>query len=126
MIEAPNVRQIRGEGRRRWFSDDYFDLIVWYQDNGISGFQLCYDRTGTPRVLTWSVKGGAKHNGIDDGDDPLQTYKAIPVLIENNDFDAQAVGIRFHDAAASMPSEISAMVIEQLKKQQSCQQRLAK
>jgi hypothetical protein len=23
--EVPNVRQIKGESKRRWFSDDYFD-----------------------------------------------------------------------------------------------------
>ena len=30
LVEYRNVRQIRGEGHRRWFSDEYFDLIVWY------------------------------------------------------------------------------------------------
>ena len=30
LTEIQNARQIAGEGVRRWFTDDYFDLIVWY------------------------------------------------------------------------------------------------
>jgi len=37
--EIRNVRQIEGEGTRRWFTDRYFDLIVWYDDSGsLTGF----------------------------------------------------------------------------------------
>jgi hypothetical protein len=44
--EIANPRQIPGEGPRRWFTDSYFDLIVWYQgaSSSIAGFQLCYDK----------------------------------------------------------------------------------
>lgn len=39
--EKEYVRQIKGEPRRRWFYDDFFDLIVWYgTDDSIIGFQL--------------------------------------------------------------------------------------
>jgi hypothetical protein len=30
--EIQKTRQITGEPRRRWFSDEVFDLIVWYAD----------------------------------------------------------------------------------------------
>ncbi len=30
-VERKNLRQIAGGGFRRWFSDEYFDLIVWYE-----------------------------------------------------------------------------------------------
>jgi len=43
--EVPNVRQIKGESKRRWFSDDYFDLIIWLDETDeIVGFQLGRDR----------------------------------------------------------------------------------
>jgi len=30
---------------QKWFSVDYFDLIVWtYRDGALSGFQLCNDK----------------------------------------------------------------------------------
>jgi len=45
LTESANVRQFKGEPRRRWFQSQTEDLIVWYADDGsILGFQLCYDR----------------------------------------------------------------------------------
>jgi len=29
LCEIKNVKQYDGEPQRRWFVDDYFDLIVW-------------------------------------------------------------------------------------------------
>lgn len=37
LVENKNVRQRKDEGVRRWFLDDYFDFIVWYnKDKEIS------------------------------------------------------------------------------------------
>jgi hypothetical protein len=55
------LREIRGvdqktPGRtKRWFQDDYFDLIAWHDANGtILRFQLCTAReTRAERVLEW-------------------------------------------------------------------------
>ncbi|MCH7756306.1 hypothetical protein IH970_14450 [candidate division KSB1 bacterium] len=43
--EIQTARQIEGEPKRRWFSNRFFDLIVWFKknDNEITGFQLCYN-----------------------------------------------------------------------------------
>jgi len=114
MTEIPNVRQIRGEGRRRWFCDDYFDLIVWYRAEDISGFQLCYDRHGSPRAWTWTADHGRCHHGIDDGDDPLLGHKATPILVADGAFDAVGVKGRFATAAASLPAEVRDRVLAQL------------
>jgi len=45
MLKELNVAQKEEDIFRRWFKDDYFDLIVWYNRNdySIRGFQLCYD-----------------------------------------------------------------------------------
>jgi hypothetical protein len=43
-------------------ADDYFDLIVWYEpDGGVHGFQLCYDKPGRERALTWTLVDGFRH-----------------------------------------------------------------
>ena len=69
LTEIQNVRQIPGEGFRRWFSDNYFDLIVWYDDERkLVGFQLCYDKDGRERALTWTHEHGFQHNRIDSGE----------------------------------------------------------
>ena len=45
LSEFKGVKQNRTDGFRRWFLDDYFDLIVWYNNShDIEGFQLCYDK----------------------------------------------------------------------------------
>ena len=42
--EIVDVRQVPGEPKRRWFSSDDIDLIVWLDDSGAPvSFQLCYD-----------------------------------------------------------------------------------
>ncbi len=59
--ELADVRQIPGEPRRRWFADDYFDLIVWFDKRGqIIGFQLCYDLPRDEHALTWHEEHGVQ------------------------------------------------------------------
>ena len=43
--ELKQVRQHKDEPRRRWFNDDYFDLIVWFSEkDSISGGNLDVQR----------------------------------------------------------------------------------
>jgi hypothetical protein len=52
MLREVLARQPRQEPRRRWFSGDDFDLIVWFDDlDAIAGFELCYDRSEVERAL---------------------------------------------------------------------------
>ncbi len=77
------LREYRGgkDKKRRWFGDDYFDLIVWYDDaERISGFQLCYDRGRNEHALTWRRETGAEHHRIDSGETmPLENRS--PILV---------------------------------------------
>jgi len=70
--ELPNVRQIKGEGLRRWFISDNLELILWYDDEKkLEGFQICYDKLAGTRTLTWKMintpDGGHKSILISDG-----------------------------------------------------------
>lgn len=87
---------------RRWFSDDYFDLIVWYDEVGKpTGFQLCYDKEGGERALTWLRDGGISHNRIDAGEDsPYKNMSpvlvpdgVIPYMMLRNEFSLRGAGI---------------------------------
>lgn len=74
LVENQGVRQRPDEGFRRWFVNDYFDLIVWYESNGgeLTGFQLCYGRHVDERAFTWQrgkqgshfVSSGADERGM--------------------------------------------------------------
>ena len=59
LTEFKGVRQREEEGIRRWFFNNYFDLIIWYDNsNQIEGFQLCYDKENNEKALTWLKKNG--------------------------------------------------------------------
>ena len=108
--EIENPRQIPGEGRRRWFRDDFFDLIIWYADSGdVEGFQLCYDRNGAERAFTWRTTGETEHSRIDDGEIPGHT-KRSPILVEDGAFDRQGIAERFKSESRNIDREIAEMV----------------
>ncbi|MDD5209081.1 MAG: hypothetical protein PHV36_06825 [Elusimicrobiales bacterium] len=112
--EAKNVSQSAGEPRRRWFDDEYFDLIVWFEkDDSIFGFQLCYDREYKPRALTWTKKDGYKHTGIDDGEGG-GILKESPVLVVDGLFDSGAIGKKLEAAAKELPPQISLFVLKKV------------
>jgi hypothetical protein len=58
--EIRNVKEIPGQGVRRWFNDEHLDLFVWYDADGrIIGFQLCFDKdTRDERALTFTEDAG--------------------------------------------------------------------
>lgn len=78
--EIPYVRQIPGKGRRRWFSDAYFDLVVWYAGDGtVRAFQLRYDKHEQERAFTWRKGHRCVHQEIDTGEWPGHS-ETSPVL----------------------------------------------
>lgn len=58
--EISNVKEIAGQGARRWFNDAHLDLFVWYDAGGrILGFQLCFDKnTRDECALTFTESDG--------------------------------------------------------------------
>jgi hypothetical protein len=121
LVEYRNVRQIRGEGHRRWFSDDYFDLIVWYDGpsrgrSHISGFQLCYDRSGYERALTWTREHGYSHEKVDTGEGGWAGMKSTPILVADGFFDGAQVAMRFREASKGIDQDIADLVLDKLAK----------
>jgi hypothetical protein len=111
-----NVLQRPGEPRRRWFHSEHADLIVWYTGNeSIKGFQLCYDRLGNERALTWMQEKGFSHLKVDDGEiEPLRA-KRTPILVADGVFDAKAVLERFLSMANNLPVEVATFVTNKLR-----------
>jgi hypothetical protein len=54
LSEYKEVRQRDDEGYRRWFSDSYFDIVLWFDRSGgaMTGFQVCYDKGKSERAFT--------------------------------------------------------------------------
>lgn len=116
IAEIPYVKNIDNEPRRRWFADDEFDLIVWYDPRDrIVGFQLCYDKQNNQRAFTWKEPGSMRHDRVDDGEGQPGQYKSTPILIPDETFDAPRVAESFMARGALLEPSIFAIVIQQLK-----------
>ncbi|MFM9912168.1 MAG: hypothetical protein ACKVN9_01360 [Methylophilaceae bacterium] len=114
LIEIKNVRQIKGEPCRRWFTSDWFDLIVWYEAEEISGFQLCYAKNEAERALTWKGADHWYHLGVDDGENRGQLHKASPMLVMDGKFNADLVLSRFIAESAELPESLGTFIVDRL------------
>lgn len=113
--EVRNVRQIEGEPSRRWFGDEFFDLIVWYDKyKAIIGFQLCYDLHHDERALTWIKGRGYNHNRIDDGESLAGGYKATPILVKDGAFEHDRIASLFGEASRELDHEVAELVMEKI------------
>ncbi len=113
--EIKDVRQISGEPKRRWFHDNDFDLVVWFDiDGGISGFQLCYKKDENQYALTWHDDGEYRHNIVDDGEKTPGKYKASPILIDNGMFHGEKIVKRFVNASRNLEKKIADFVYEKM------------
>ena len=117
LIEIAGVRQIPGEGTRRWFRDDELDLIVWYGGDGsIYGFQLCYDKLDRERALTFREPQSYQHHAIDDGEGPMLGPKMSPILVADGLVDSKRIEKLFADRAANVPEDLVDYVSENILK----------
>jgi hypothetical protein len=114
------VKQIPGEPRRRWFEDNYFDLIVWENELGqIAEFQLCYDKLHNQRSLIWKEQIGYMHNKVDDGENKPGRYKATPILIDDGVFDFVTIAEKFKYKSKDIDTKVSTFVFNKIKKYHS-------
>ena len=114
--EVKDVRQIPGDLRRRWFCDDFFDLIVWFDAaGGFQGFQLCYDRQFKPRALTWLKDKGYRHDGIDDGEGETGVHKSSPILVQDGAFSAKTIADQLAGAGTELPEDILGPVLAKVR-----------
>ncbi len=99
---------------RRWFSDDFFDLIVWYDaERRVSGFQLCYNLQGIEHALTWQDGKGTDHHRIDSGEaSPLKNM--TPVLFPDGAVPYDELVRQFTDRAAAIDAAIYSLVIQKI------------
>jgi hypothetical protein len=111
--EWKEVRQRPEEGYRRWFKDDCFDLIVWFESGSVLGFQLCYDTDTNERAITWYATGSYMHAKVDDGEQRFGP-KGSPILVSDGIFDAARVATEFREAASQIDRAIADLVYDRL------------
>jgi len=114
MLDNTPKKSVRGDYDRRWLSDDFFDLIIWYRpDDTIHGFQLCYDKAYWERALTWMYDRGFSHMQVESGEKvypPNQT----PILVPDGSFPADAVLHEFARRSSALPIEVRQLVTDKI------------
>ncbi|OUD13896.1 hypothetical protein [Thioflexithrix psekupsensis] len=108
-------RQDESDRIKRWFQNSYFDLFTWQDLNGdILSFQLCYDRRGRERVISWDARHGFEHSCIDDGES-MPNRNMTPVFGQDALFSDQHVVQAFENASCGIDPEIGQFVLKQLR-----------
>ena len=114
MLREVAVTQVEHEPRRRWFVDEDLDLVVWLSEPGsIVALELCYDKPGRERALTWSLERGFGHYRVDAGDDTAMR-NLTPILVSDGAFPKAQVIARLTAASATIDPAIRAPVLERL------------
>jgi hypothetical protein len=111
MLTNQPIRPVDRDLDRRWMADDYFDLIVWYESGGgVHGFQLCYDKCGHERALTWTRKGGFRHSGIDAGESK-PSANCSPILVAGDLFPVEKVRREFMARSGPLTADLRELVL---------------
>ena len=116
--EIQHVKQVRKEDKRRWFTDDYWDLFVWVRkDDSYSGFQLCYGKPDGEHALTWMEESGPMHTGVSEsshGRTGAGNMEAA-ILVADGVFDVADVAGRFWKESREIDSDVRRYVIVKMK-----------
>ena len=114
MLREQSARPSNSGFLRRWLTDDFFDLILWYEPGGdIHGFQLCYDKPRRERAFTWIADRGFTHAGIDTGEKD-GAMNLAPVLTADEHFQAIMVREQFLNRAARIDEQVRLLVLSKI------------
>jgi hypothetical protein len=118
MLSEIVVAQKEEKYHRRWFEDDFFELIVWYDSNNeIYGFQLCYPRYRDERALTWNRDNGFAHEKIDDS----RVFGSMPasaILVPDGIFPADIVYLEFKKRSEKIDPEVVHFILGKIQEYQ--------
>lgn len=113
--EIRSVRQEKGANLKRWFQDDYFNLITWSQDGRVISFELSYDRYGEPHLLRWRDGEGYLHSSVDEGEGRPGRPKMSPIPDAPKRALPQDLPSSFEERSVKIDPEISRLVIAGIK-----------
>lgn len=117
--EIHRVKQERGQDRRRWFTDEYWDLYVWSRPDGqFSGFQLCYGKPDAERALTWMAEGRPTHTAVSETSPgrAAATNLEASILVADGEMDVRRVAQRFWRESRHIDNDVRRYVVIKLKK----------
>ncbi|OHD65339.1 MAG: hypothetical protein A2176_15515 [Spirochaetes bacterium RBG_13_51_14] len=113
--ENYNITQKEDHIFRRWFEDDYFDLIVWHdvQSREIIGFQLCYNKLVNEHAFTWHREKRFSHNRIDDYPGVFR-HPVTPILVPDGTFPYSELIKKFRRSCINIDEVIARLVVDKI------------
>ncbi|MCP4702780.1 MAG: hypothetical protein GY862_38865 [Gammaproteobacteria bacterium] len=107
LTEVANVKQLRGDKVRRWFSDDFFSLFLWYTQEGtIMHFELRYGKGRGKYALTWTLERGYMHCKSEDS----EMEQLSPKIECDDEFDWRKTAQRFLKSSGQIDPEVASFV----------------
>lgn len=117
MKELTYIRQIDGDLKRRWFTSEDMDLIIWLNnDQSFAGFELCYNKRHKEHSLTFKAGRGYNHMKVDDGEQRPGRHKGTPVLVANGSFDVKNIYSLFANESRNLPAEVVNYVLQHIER----------
>lgn len=90
------------------------DLIVWLDPNDqFHGFQLCYDKTGKERALTWVNTHGFCHHAIDSGE-TYPSANCTPILVADGCMPVEMIRREFLQRSNELDPKVRELVLTKL------------
>ena len=114
LFELGETRQEAGGPRRRWFTSEACDLILWLNDDEtLWGFQFCYDKPMDEHALTWARDFGFSHMKVDTGS-RVSGGLETPILVLDGRFDATHILDAFEKESGEVPEPYRGFVRERV------------
>lgn len=114
LIEFRKVRERSAEETRRWFHNEYFDLIIWYDKSyKVNAFKLCYDKLEDEKLLMWNNKGFISHELFNINEDLLKKVEQTKPGNQSF-FVTDSVVNRFKNDSKTIDERIANFVYEKI------------
>jgi hypothetical protein len=114
MLQEIDVAQNTAEPRRRWFANDYFDLIVWLdEDLSVVAFQLCYDKSSDEHAVTWQRDTGYSHRRVAAAPEK-PGRKTSTMFVAGGALRVGSLKDRFEAASRDIEADVRSFVLEKL------------
>jgi hypothetical protein len=118
LSEYKDVRQRDGEGYRRWFTDQYFDVIIWYDREGgsMTGFQVCYDKGKSERAFTWKLEGNVvqSHRYVVNGPVEIGMNKMTSMLKGDADVIDENILARLRESKGELEADLLKSILAKI------------
>lgn len=116
-LSTADLRQVGGDLSengliRRSYASDYFDLFIWLDDQDqVIEFQLCYDKMGKERVLTWNQHGTITHRKVDAG---KQQRQMTSIYTPDGALPKSEVRSRFQQNSRALDQRLAEFIIDKI------------